>query len=145
MKYVSINAHTIRRNAVAGTRDSPIQIARTKSDAKPEYASEVEILDAAGKPVGRLVYDPEKKILRCGARTRLRMQQPSGREMSCKDNGYSGTGNITIYICDNGACGRRFEVNTERAEQRFPGRWRMDATKLTRRSNVDGPSPIRKG
>lgn len=63
MKYVSINAHTIRHNAVAGTEDKPIRIARTKSDAKPSYASEIEIVGPA-----RLVYDPTKKLLRCGAR-----------------------------------------------------------------------------
>lgn len=63
MKYVSINAHTIRHNAVAGTTDAPIRIARSKSDAKPVYAQEIEIVGPA-----RLVYDPCKAILRCGAR-----------------------------------------------------------------------------
>lgn len=63
MKYVSINAHTIRHNAVAGTTDAPIRIARNKSDAKPTYAREIEIIGPA-----RLVYDPTKPLLRCGAR-----------------------------------------------------------------------------
>lgn len=63
MKYVSINGHTIRRNAVLGMSDAPIRIARTKSDRKPAYASEVEIIGPA-----RLVYDPCKKLLHCGAR-----------------------------------------------------------------------------
>jgi hypothetical protein len=64
MKYVSINGHTIRHNAVAGTADAPIRIARTRSDAKPTYASEIEII---GGPA-RLIYDPGKRIMRCGAR-----------------------------------------------------------------------------
>ncbi len=63
MKYVSINAHTIRHNAVAGEEAPPIRIARTKSDAKPEYANEIEIIGKA-----RLVYDPRKKLIKCGAR-----------------------------------------------------------------------------
>lgn len=66
MKYVSINAHTIRKNAVAGTTEPPIRIARTKSDQKPTYASEIEIIGPA-----RLIYDPTKAILRCGARMAL--------------------------------------------------------------------------
>lgn len=63
MKYVSINAHTIRRNAVAGETAAPIRIARTKSDQNPTYASEIEIIGPA-----KLVYDPTKAIMRCGAR-----------------------------------------------------------------------------
>jgi hypothetical protein len=63
MKYVSINGGTIRRNAMRGTDDAPIRIARTPSDAKPTYASEIEIIGPA-----RLVYDARKKRLRCGAR-----------------------------------------------------------------------------
>lgn len=63
MKYVSINGHTIRANAVRGTTEPPIRIARTKSDTKPAYASEIEIVGPA-----RLVYDPCKAIMRCGAR-----------------------------------------------------------------------------
>jgi hypothetical protein len=63
MKYVSINAHTVRRNAVAGESEAPIRIAKSRNDAKPVYASEIEIIGPA-----RLVYDPRKKILRCGAR-----------------------------------------------------------------------------
>ena len=63
MKYVSINGHTIRHNAVAGTADAPIRIARTRSDAKPTYASEIEIIGPA-----RLVYNPARRIMHCGAR-----------------------------------------------------------------------------
>jgi hypothetical protein len=63
MKYVSINGQTIRRNAVLGLDEAPIRIARTPSDAKPIYASEIEIVGPA-----RLVYDPRQKRLRCGAR-----------------------------------------------------------------------------
>jgi hypothetical protein len=63
VKYISINGQTIRRNAVHGTDDAPIRIARSKSDAKPVYASEIEIIGPA-----RLTYDARKKQLRCGAR-----------------------------------------------------------------------------
>lgn len=63
MKYVSINAHTIRKNAIDGTNKPPIRIAKSKSDAKPVYASEIAILGSA-----TLIYDPSKKIMRCGAR-----------------------------------------------------------------------------
>lgn len=63
MKYVSINAHTVRHNARAGTEDAPIRIAKSKSDAKPTYAKEIDIVGPA-----KLVYDPHKKIMRCGAR-----------------------------------------------------------------------------
>ena len=63
MSYLSINGNTIRQRG-----DKPIRIARSPSDAKPAYANEVEILDAAGNAVARLVYDPERRIMRCGAR-----------------------------------------------------------------------------
>jgi hypothetical protein len=62
-EYVSINGGTIRKNAILGTDDPPIRVARTKSDQKPRYASEIEI---TGKC--RLVYSPKKPILKCGAR-----------------------------------------------------------------------------
>lgn len=69
MKYVSINAHTIRRNAIAGEAAPPIRIARTKSDAKPQYANEIEIIGPA-----RLVYNPDKPLIKCGARMVLQCE-----------------------------------------------------------------------
>ncbi len=63
MKFVSINAHTIRANAKNGTDDPPIRIARTKSDSKPTYAREIEIIGPA-----KLVYEADKPLIRCGAR-----------------------------------------------------------------------------
>lgn len=63
MKYVSINGHTIRKNAVTGSAEPPIRIASRKSDAHPVYASEIELVGPA-----RLVYDPCKALIRCGAR-----------------------------------------------------------------------------
>lgn len=63
MKYVSINGHTIRRNATHGTDDPPIRIARIKSDPDPVYASEIDIIGPA-----RLVYSPTKPRIKCGAR-----------------------------------------------------------------------------
>lgn len=61
--FVSINAHTIRGNAINGTDNPPIRIARSKSDRTPRYAREIEIAGPS-----RLVYDPCKKLLACGAR-----------------------------------------------------------------------------
>lgn len=60
--FVSINGQTIRRNAVLGTDEPPIRIARTPSDSKPRYAHEVKLGPS------RLVYSPKKPIMRCGAR-----------------------------------------------------------------------------
>jgi hypothetical protein len=62
-KFVSINGQTIRQNSRHGTAVPPIRIARTRSDPNPIYASEVEI---SGRT--RLIYDPTKAMLRCGAR-----------------------------------------------------------------------------
>jgi hypothetical protein len=61
--FVSINGCTIRRNARHGERNPPIRIARSRSDQKPRYAHEIRIV---GK--SKLVYSPDKPILRCGAR-----------------------------------------------------------------------------
>lgn len=61
--FISINGPTIRRNAVLQMDDPPIRIARTRSDQKPRYAHEVNILGPS-----RLVYTPHAKQLRCGAR-----------------------------------------------------------------------------
>lgn len=63
MKYVSINGQTIRRNAARKENVPPIRVASTRSDQHPVYAHEIEIVGNA-----RLVYDPEKAIMRCGAR-----------------------------------------------------------------------------
>lgn len=63
MRYVSINGHTIRANAVRKTNNPPIRIARSRSDKNPVYASEIEIVGPA-----RLVYRPNEPILKCGAR-----------------------------------------------------------------------------
>lgn len=63
MKYLSINGNTIRRNAIRHETLPPIRIARSPNDAKPIYASEVEIMGPA-----KIVYDPHKRIMRCGAR-----------------------------------------------------------------------------
>ena len=62
-KFVSINGQTIRKNSRDGSTIPPIRIARTRTDPNPIYASEVEISGSA-----RLIYDPGKTIMRCGAR-----------------------------------------------------------------------------
>jgi len=63
MKYVSINSHVIRSNAVHGTDEPPIRVACSRLDPKPTYARELKIVGPA-----RLVYDPRERIMRCGAR-----------------------------------------------------------------------------
>jgi hypothetical protein len=62
-RYVSINGNVIRSNAKHGTATPPIRIARSPFDAKPVYASEIEIEGPA-----KLIYDPDKAVMRCGAR-----------------------------------------------------------------------------
>jgi len=62
-KFISINSHAIKSNSRYGLAEPPIRIARTRSDPNPIYASEVEISGSA-----RLIYDPTKAMLRCGAR-----------------------------------------------------------------------------
>lgn len=63
MVYVSVNAHTIRANARHGRNDPPIRIARTRTDKKPRYAREIELVGKA-----RVLYSREAAILSCGAR-----------------------------------------------------------------------------
>jgi hypothetical protein len=63
MKYVSINGQTIRRNSRHGEAAAPIRIAKSRTDSRPTYANEIEIVGPA-----RLVYTPDKPIMRCGAR-----------------------------------------------------------------------------
>jgi hypothetical protein len=58
-KYVSINGNVIR--SMLGM--APALHTRSRTGSNPTYASELEILGSA-----RLLYDPEKAILRCGAR-----------------------------------------------------------------------------
>lgn len=60
--FISINAHTIRKNARHGTNDPPIRITKTKS-GKPIYAHAIEVIGDS-----RLIYSPKKPILKCGAR-----------------------------------------------------------------------------
>lgn len=69
MNYVSINGNVIRGNARHGTDDPPIRIARSPSDAKPRYAREIAIQGPS-----RLVYSPDKPIMRCGARLVLEVE-----------------------------------------------------------------------
>jgi hypothetical protein len=70
MLYISVNAHTIRRNARSGTSDPPIRIARSKSDKKPLYVNDVEVVGGA-----RLRYSADKPILKCGARLVLECEE----------------------------------------------------------------------
>lgn len=64
--FISINGQTIRKNAVTGSHDAPIRIARSQSDSKPRYAHEITIVGPS-----QLVYSPDEPIIRCGARLAL--------------------------------------------------------------------------
>ena len=61
--FVSINGHTIKRNSRTGSKDAPIRIARSQSDKRPVYASEIDIVGPS-----QLLYSPGDPIMRCGAR-----------------------------------------------------------------------------
>lgn len=61
-RYISINKHVIARNARHGTNEPAIAV-RTSKSAKAQYCHEAEIQGPS-----KLVYSPDKPILRCGAR-----------------------------------------------------------------------------
>lgn len=60
--YISVNRQTIAHNRKHGTDDPPLRIAKGKH-GNPVYAREIEIVGPS-----RVVYDPVKPILKCGAR-----------------------------------------------------------------------------
>lgn len=60
--YVTINKHIIAHNARNGDNQPPIAVRRTKS-GKAQYVHSVDIRGRS-----RLVYSPDKPILKCGAR-----------------------------------------------------------------------------
>lgn len=66
-KIIHVHQNKIRSNLKNGTKEPPI-IVRNYKEVK--YGSEVELLDADGKVVARLLYSPEKP-LSCGARVWL--------------------------------------------------------------------------
>lgn len=60
--YVNVNRQTIDRNTKNGTDDPPIRVTKGKS-GDGVYCHEVEL------PAGsRVIYSPQGKILKCGAR-----------------------------------------------------------------------------
>lgn len=61
--FISINGHTIRKNAVNGTNEPPIRIARSQRDKKPRYAREICIAGPS-----QLIYSPDEPVMGCGAR-----------------------------------------------------------------------------
>lgn len=67
--FVSINGKTIRGNAIRGTDDPPIRIAKSRSDKKPRYAREIKINGPS-----ELVYSPSCPIMSCGARLVLKTE-----------------------------------------------------------------------
>lgn len=61
--YVTINGHVIRKNAVTGSREPPIRIAKSQRDKKPCYAHKIEISGPS-----QLIYSAGEPIMGCGAR-----------------------------------------------------------------------------
>lgn len=61
--FISINGQRIRGNAIRGTDDPPIRIAKSKNDKVPIYVHEIRINGPS-----TLIYSPTKAILACGAR-----------------------------------------------------------------------------
>ena len=60
--YIFVNKHIIYKNARNGTNDPPVGIRKTKT-GKAKYCHEVDIQGPS-----KLVYSPDKPILKCGAR-----------------------------------------------------------------------------
>lgn len=60
---ITINGHTIRKNAVNGTDLPPIRIAKSQRDKKPRYAHEINIAGPS-----QLLYSASEPIMGCGAR-----------------------------------------------------------------------------
>jgi hypothetical protein len=67
MFYINVNKHVIAANAKHGTCDPPVRFQRGKS-GKQTYCQELAITDAQGNQVARVIYDPFKPVLKCGAR-----------------------------------------------------------------------------
>lgn len=65
MTLIHVNSNTIRSNRKHDKNDPPLSIRKTRS-AKAEYAHQVSLVDAEGKVVARVVYQPESP-LSCGA------------------------------------------------------------------------------
>lgn len=66
---VNINRQVIDRNTKNPEQppEPPIRVQRGKS-GKAVYANEIAVLDAQGNEVARFIYDPQNKIVACGAR-----------------------------------------------------------------------------
>lgn len=65
MPFVHVNSNTIRSNRKQNINNPPLSIRKTRS-AKAIYCSEVNIHDAEGNIVARVVYEPGNP-LSCGA------------------------------------------------------------------------------
>lgn len=61
--YISISGPVIRKNAINGTNNPPIRIARSQSDAYPVYARDIQIYGPS-----KLLYSAREPLMRCGAR-----------------------------------------------------------------------------
>ena len=61
--FITINGHTIRKNALHGTKEPPIRIATSQRDKKPRYARKITICGPS-----QLLYSPDEPIMGCGAR-----------------------------------------------------------------------------
>lgn len=64
---VNVNRQVVDKNTRLKTNEPPISVRKGKS-GKAKYGHGVAVLDANGKEVARFVYDPQNKLVACGAR-----------------------------------------------------------------------------
>lgn len=65
MTIIHVNSNTIRSNRKNEDKSAPLSVRKTRS-GKAAYCNEVNIHDAEGNVVARVVYEPEN-ALSCGA------------------------------------------------------------------------------
>lgn len=64
---VNVNRQVVDRNTRLKENEPPLRVQRGKS-GKAKHGHGVAVLDASGNEVARFIYDPENKIVACGAR-----------------------------------------------------------------------------
>jgi hypothetical protein len=69
---IHVNQHVIKANAKNGDNNPVLTVKTYKSN---DYAHSVNILDANGNVVARVVYSPDKP-LSCGARVWIETENP---------------------------------------------------------------------
>lgn len=69
MQFVNVNRHNIARNIKADPADRrPVLSVRRTRSGPAQYGNGVGVYDSEGRLVGRFIYDPDRALLKCGAR-----------------------------------------------------------------------------